>query len=105
VIKLLQVLSVMKCPAYSIMNIVGHTVQFLRLRTEEVRQKILQVLGQCWCLWSLILGGSTKSCRGHLGWMFVNFSVSLCHHLKQEQYYNQKCVIIVYNGTFEMASV
>ena len=46
-----------------------------------------------------------KSRCGHLGQMFVNFCVSLCHHLKQEQHYNRKCAIILYNGTFEMASV
>jgi len=28
--------------------------------------------------------------------------VSLCHHLKQEQYYYQKCVVILYSGTFEI---
>ena len=75
-IKLLQVFSVMKCPAYSIMNIVWHTVQFLQVRTEEVWKKILQELGQCGCLWSLMLGGIMKSCCGHLSQMFVNFSIS-----------------------------
>jgi len=28
--------------------------------------------------------------------------VPLCHHLKQEQYYYRKCVVILYNGTFEI---
>jgi len=51
VIKLLQVLSVMKCPAYSIMNIVWRSVRFLQVRTEEVWQKIMQELRQCGCLW------------------------------------------------------
>ena len=122
--KLLQVLSVMQCPAYSIMNTVWHTVQFLQVRTEGVWQKILRELGQCGCLWSLILGGSMKPCCGCLGQTFVNFSishgmwalcslwntmkscVSLCHHLKQEQYYYWKCVVVILcKGTFEMAFV
>jgi len=59
--------------------------------------------------------------HGHLSQMFLNFSVShgmwvlcslwnamkscvsLCHHLKQGQYYYQKCVVILYNGTCEVA--
>ena len=69
--KLLQALSVMKCPAYSIMNFVWHSVQFLQVRTEEIWWKILQELGQCGCLWGPILG-----CCGCLGQMFINFSDS-----------------------------
>jgi len=64
-----------------------------------------------------------KSCCGRIGQMFINFCVShgmrllcslwnnmkccvsLCHHLKEEQYYYQKCVVILYTGTFEMAFV
>ena len=66
----------MKCPAYGIMNIVWHTVQFLQVRTEEVCQKILQELGQCGCLWSIVLGGSMKSChsRSNAQTTHVSFS-------------------------------
>jgi len=114
----------MHCPAYSIMNTVWHTVQFLQVRTEGVWQKILQNLGQCGCPWSLKLGGSMKPGCGRLGQTFVNFYVShgtwalcslwstmkscvtLCHHLKQEHYYYRKCVfVILCKGTFEMAFV
>ena len=86
-------LSIMKCPAYSIMNIVWHTVQFLQVRTEEVWQKILQELGHCGCLWSLILGGSMKSCCGCLGQMLVNFSVS--HSMVLPVEHHEKLCFIV----------
>ncbi len=66
----------MKCPAYSFMNIAWHTVWFLQVWTEEDWQKILQQLGLCGCLWSIILSSIMKSCCGHLSQMFVNFSVS-----------------------------
>ena len=113
----------MQCNAYSIMNTVWHTVQFLQVRTEGVWQKMLQELGQCGCLWSLILCGSIKPCC-RLGQTFVNLSVShgmwtlcslgnkikscviLCHHLKQEQYYYRKCVVVILcKGTLEMVFV
>ena len=91
-----------------------HTVHFLQMRTAEVWQKILQKLGLCGRQWVQILGGIMKSCCGCLGQMLVSFSishsieccaprgtpwkvVSLCHHLKQEQHYYQKCVVILYN--------
>jgi len=38
-------------------------------------------------------------------WNTMKSCVPLCHHLKQEQYYYQKCVVILYNGAFEMAVV
>ena len=38
-------------------------------------------------------------------WNTMKGCVSLCHLLKQEQYYYRKCVVILYNGTFEMAFV
>ena len=105
----------MQCNAYSIMNTVWYIVQFLKVRTEGVWQKILQELGHCGCLWILILGGSTKLWWGRLGQTYVNFSVShsmwalcslwntmkscvsLCHHLKQEQYY-----LLTYLLTYSM---
>jgi len=114
----------MQWPAYSIMNTVWHTVQFLKARTKGVWQKILQEFGHCDCLWSLILGGSMKPCCGRLGQTLVNLSVShgmwtlyslgntikscvtLCHHLKHEQYYYRKCVVVILcKGKFEMAFV
>jgi len=102
------------------MNIVCYTVQFLQVRTEEVWQKFCKSWGIVG-VWSLIVGGIMKSCCGRLSQMFINFSishsmwvlcslwntmkscVSLCNHLKQEQYYYWKGVVILYIGTFEMA--
>jgi hypothetical protein len=102
----------------------GHclTMQFLQVSIKEVWQKILQELGHRRCWWSVILGRSMKSCCGLLGQMFVTSLfhracehyaccgtpwkiISLCDHLKQEQYFHQKCDVILYNGTDEMGSV
>jgi len=102
-----------------------HCLAYCAVCASENRRSLtenVQELGQCGCLRSLILGGSMKSCCGRLGQMFINFSishsmqlcslwntvkscVSLCHHLKQEQYYYRKYVFILYNGAFEMAFV
>jgi hypothetical protein len=37
-----------------------------------------------------------------LQWNFMQSCVSFCHHLKLEQYYCRKCVVILFDGTFEM---
>ena len=97
-----------------------YSLSIIELKNARWNNEILQELGQCGCLWSLILGGSMKSCCGRLGETFVNSSVShgmwalcslwntmkSCVSLKQEQYYYWKCVVVILcKGTFEMAFV
>jgi len=74
-------------------------------RIESVWVSVEPNISYCGCLSQMFLNFSVSHSMWVLcsHWNTMKSCVSLCHHLKQGQYYYKKCVVILYIGTFEMA--